>query len=204
MLIRRFLLPFLMLAATAFPLHAQDDPVISDDLSELRVSLKEEYLQCDQEKQFFYEEYDIVHEQIVQLLEKNEGLPMLLYNQSPADKNFLNLTRNNPYEYLKLSFTVKYDTDVERARTLLKEACQALLTKDKEGRDIVEPGYGLHVVVDKFDEGGITFALKQDVLVSERYGYISRAKELIFKTLAANNIEIPFQQIAVHLVQDQG
>jgi len=59
-------------------------------------------------------------------------------------------------------------------------------------------------VVDKFDEGGITFALKQDVLVSERYGYISRAKELIFKTLAANNIEIPFQQIAVHLVQDQG
>ena len=73
-----------MLAAAAFPLLAQDDPVISDNLSELRVSLKEEYLQCEQEKQFFYEEYDIVHSQIVQLLEKNEGLPMLLYNQSPA------------------------------------------------------------------------------------------------------------------------
>lgn len=134
----------------------------------------------------------------------DEGNSIIFTNSALFDKNFLNLTRNNPYEYLKLSFTVKYDTDVERARALLKEACQALLTKDKDGRDIVEPGYGLHVVVDKFDEGGITFALKQDVLVSERYGYISRAKELIFKTLAANNIEIPFQQIAVHLVQDQG
>jgi small-conductance mechanosensitive channel len=133
----------------------------------------------------------------------DEGNSIIFTNSALFDKNFLNLTRNNPYEYLKLSFTVKYDTDVESARALLKEACQALLTKDKEGRDIVEPGYGLHVVVDKFDENGISFALKQDVLVSERYGYISRAKEIIFKTLIDNHIEIPFQQIAVHMVQDK-
>jgi len=133
----------------------------------------------------------------------DEGNSIVFTNSTLFNENFKNLTRNNPYEYVKLTFTVKYDTDVERARTLLKEASKSLLTKDKEGRDIVEPGYGLNVVVDGFEKGGITMAFKQDVLVEQRYGYISRAKELIFKTLIENNIEIPFDQVDIHIVQDK-
>ena len=36
--------------------------------------------------------------------------------------------------------------------------------------------------------------MKQYVLVEERYGYIARAQELIYKTLGENGIEIPFPQ----------
>ena len=92
--------------------------------------------------------------------------------------------------------------NTERARALLKEASKKLMTKDKDGRDVIEPNYGIRIAVDRFEDGGITFAFKQNVLVEVRYGYSARAKELIFKTLTENDIEIPFQQVDLHMVPD--
>ena len=132
-----------------------------------------------------------------------DGNSIIFTNSTLFNKTFKNLTRNNPYEYLRLSFTVKYDTDVERARALLKEASKQLMTKDKDGRDVIEPNYGIRIVVDSFQDGGITFFFKQNVLVEERYGYSARAKELIFKTLTENNIEIPFQQVDIHMASEK-
>ena len=77
------------------------------------------------------------------------------------------------------------------------------MTKDKDGRDVIEPNYGIRIVVDSFQDGGITFFFKQNVLVEERYGYSARAKELIFKTLTENNIEIPFQQVDIHMASEK-
>ena len=120
-------------------------------------------------------------------------------NTTLFNKNFKNLTRSSAYEYIKVGVGVSYGTDVEKVRALLLEASQALLTKDKYGRNIVDPKRGITVAFDNFGESSIDIALKQYVLVEERYGFIARAKELIYKTLNENGIEIPFPQRDIHI-----
>ena len=115
-------------------------------------------------------------------------------NTTLFNKNFKNLTRGSAYEYIKVTCGVKYGTDVEKVRTLLLEASQKLMTKDKYGRNIVDPKRGVSVTLDNFGDSSIDIALKQYVLVEERYGYIARAQELIYNTLNENGIEIPFPQ----------
>ena len=120
-------------------------------------------------------------------------------NTTLFNKNFKNLTRSSAYEYVKVTVGVKYGTDVEKVRTLLLEAAQALQTKDKYGRNVVDPKRGISVSFDDFGDSSIEIALKQFVLVEEKYGYVARAKELIYNTLQENEIEIPFPQRDVHV-----
>ena len=120
-------------------------------------------------------------------------------NTTLFNKNFKNLTRSSAYEYVKVGVGVSYGTDVEKVRALLLEASQALMTKDKYGRNIVDPKRGITVAFDDFGDSSVDIALKQFVLVEERYGFVARAKELIYNTLNENGIEIPFPQRDVHI-----
>jgi len=122
-------------------------------------------------------------------------------NTTLFNKNFKNLTRGSSYEYVKVGVGVSYGTDVEKLRSLLLEASQSLMTKDKYGRNIVDPKRGITVAFDEFGESSVDVALKQFVLVEERYNFIARAKELIYKTLNENGIEIPFPQRDVHIIK---
>ena len=122
-------------------------------------------------------------------------------NTTLFNKNFKNLTRSSAYEYIKVGVGVPYGTDVDKLREILMEASQALMTKDKYGRNIVDPKRGITVAFDDFGESSVDIALKQYVLVEERYGFIARAKELIYKTLGENGIEIPFPQRDVHIIK---
>lgn len=94
---------------------------------------------------------------------------------------------------------MSYGTDVEKVRKLLLEASQKLMTRDKYGRNIVDAKRGITVTLDNFGDSSIDIALKQYVLVEERYGYIARAQELIYNTLNENGIEIPFPQRDVYI-----
>ncbi len=120
-------------------------------------------------------------------------------NTTLFNKNFKNLTRSSAYEYVKVGVGVSYGTDVEKVRALLLEASQSLMTKDKYGRNIVDPKRGITVAFDGFGESSVDIALKQYVLVEERYGFLSRARELIYNTLNENGIEIPFPQRDIHI-----
>lgn len=120
-------------------------------------------------------------------------------NTTLFNKNFKNLTRGSAYEYVKVGVGVSYGTDFEKLRAILMEASQQLMTKDKYGRNIVDPKRGITVAFDEFGESSVDVALKQYVLVEERYGFTARAKELIYKTLNENGIEIPFPQRDVHI-----
>ena len=115
-------------------------------------------------------------------------------NTTLFNKNFKNLTRGSAYEYLKITVGVKYGTDVDKVRTLLLDASQQLMIRDKYNRPIVDPKRGITVTLDAFGDSSVNIALKQFVLVEERYGYIARAQELIYNTLGENGIEIPFPQ----------
>ena len=142
-----------------------------------------------------------INYQFVQV-ETLDGTEMSFLNASLFGKNFTNLTRNNSYEFTKIFVGVAYGTDIKRVREVLVEAMQQMRTKDKYGRDIVEPGYGIKVVVNEMSDSSVDVAVKQYVLVPERIGYVDRSKEVIYEALNAANITIPFPQCDVHLITD--
>ena len=78
-----------------------------------------------------------------------------------------------------------------------------LQDKDSFGRDIVDSNRGVTISLEDMDDSAVTIAVKQQVLVAERVGYIDRAKELIYNTLNKNGIAIPFPQCDVHLVKEE-
>ena len=142
-----------------------------------------------------------INYQCVQM-ETINGTEMSFLNASLFGKNFNNLTRNNSYEFTKISVGVAYGTDIKRVREVLVEAMQQMRTKDKYGRDIVDPKYGIKVVVSDMSDSSVDVAVKQYVLVAERIGYVDRSKEVIYEALNAANISIPFPQCDVHLIHD--
>ncbi len=142
-----------------------------------------------------------VNYQCVQM-ETLDGTEMSFLNSTLFGKNFINLTRNNSYEFAKIETRVAYGTDIKKVREVLVEAMQQMRTKDQYGREVVDPEYGIKVVVDDMADSFVNIGVKQFVLVSERIGYVDRSKEVIYEALNAAGIAIPFPKCDVHLVKD--
>lgn len=134
-------------------------------------------------------------------IETIEDTLIAFTNTTLFNKNFKNLTRGGNYEFVKIIVGVKYGTDVDQVRTLLLDATGNMQLKDKYNRPFVDPKRGITVTFDSFGDSSVNIALKQYVLVEERYGYIARVQELIYNTLNENNIEIPFPQRDVWIKQ---
>ena len=132
-----------------------------------------------------------------------EGTEMSFLNSSLFGKNFNNLTRNNSYELTTVTVGVAYGTEIKRVREVLVEGMQKMRTKDQYGREIVDPSYGINVVVGNMSDSAIDINVKQMVLVAERVGYFDRAKEVIYDTLTAAGITIAFPQCEVHLIHGE-
>lgn len=142
-----------------------------------------------------------INYQCVQV-ETLDGTEMSFLNSSLFGKNFNNLTRNNSYEFTKIIVGVAYGTDINQVREVLVNALQQLRTKDKYGREIVEPKKGVYVTVNNMSDSSVDIAVKQYVLVAERIGYIDRAKEVIYNALNEAGIAIPFPQCDIHLIRE--
>jgi len=136
------------------------------------------------------------------VVETLDGTEMSFLNAALFNKNFNNLTRNNSYEFTKIVAGVAYGTDVKKVREVLAEAMEKVRTKDRYGREIVEPKYGINVVLSDMADSAVEIGVKQYVLVPERIGYIDRSKEVIYEALNSAGITIPFPQCDVHLIKD--
>ena len=135
-------------------------------------------------------------------IEAEDGSLISFTNTTLFNKNFKNLTRNSPYEYAPVTVGISYGTDVEKARTVLLQALQQTMGKDRFGRDLIEPKYGIQIVLDQMAESSINLKVKQFVLVEEKFALIGKQNEIIYNTLNANGISIPFPQTDVHIRQD--
>jgi small-conductance mechanosensitive channel len=135
------------------------------------------------------------------LIETEYGSIMAFPNANLFQKNFKNLTRNNAYELLILPVGVQYGSDVAKVRELLKKALIKLNVKDKYGRNVLNPKYGIVVRLAEFGDSSIVLKVYQQVLVTERYVYMAAANETIYNTLNANGITIPFPQRDVYIKQ---
>jgi small-conductance mechanosensitive channel len=136
------------------------------------------------------------------LVETLFGTQVAFLNASLFSKSFTNLTRNNAYELTIIKVGVAYGTDFQKVREALEKGLEVLKTKDKYGRDIVEPTYGHYIRFDDFGDSSVNVAVRQYVLVSEQIEYRYQCKELIYKILAENGITIPFPQRDVHMIKD--
>jgi small-conductance mechanosensitive channel len=130
-----------------------------------------------------------------------DGSLIAFPNSTLFSKTFKNLTRSDSYEYIPLDVGVAYGTDVDHARKVILKALKPLCKPDKFGRDVVKPSYGIQIVLDNFGDSSLNLKVKQFVLVDQRYIFLSKANELIYKALAENGIEIPFPQRDVHIKQ---
>ena len=123
-------------------------------------------------------------------------------NATLFSKSFTNLTKGNSYEFLKILVGVPYGTDIDRVRTILEEAMEVMKTKDRYGRDVVDPKYGIYVRFGNFGESSVEVAVKQFILAAERIPYTDKAKEVIYNALKENGITIPFPQRDIHIIQE--
>ena len=130
-----------------------------------------------------------------------DGSLIAFPNSTLFSKTFKNLTRSDSYEYIPLKVGVAYGTDVDQARKVILKALKPLCKPDKFGREVVKPSYGIQIVLDGFGDSSLDLLVKQFVLVDQRYIFLSKANELIYKALADNGIEIPFPQRDVHIKQ---
>ncbi len=140
-----------------------------------------------------------INYQCVQV-ETIEGTEMSFLNSSLFGKNFNNLTRNHSYELTIIPVRIAYGTEVQQVRDVLVKAMQKMRTKDRYGREIVDPKYAFNVVVGNMSESSVDINVKQYVLVAERIAYVDRAKEVIYEALTAAGITIAFPQCDVHLI----
>ena len=129
------------------------------------------------------------------------GSQVAFLNASLFNKSFKNLTRNNAYEYVKVTVGVAYGTDFEMLKELLVKELEVLKTQDAYGRDIVD-AKGIRVGIDGFGDSSVNISIKQNVLVTERHRFTNRMKPLIYKILNENNITIPFPQRDIHIITD--
>ena len=136
-------------------------------------------------------------------IETISGTLVAFLNANLFGKSFQNLTRNNEYEFTKVTVGVAYGVDIEKVRTVLLEALKQLKTKDKFGREIIEPKFGVNIRFGDFGDSSVEIAVKQFVLVPERGAFIDREKEIIYNALNKAGITIPFPQCDVHMIKDE-
>ena len=131
-----------------------------------------------------------------------DGSVIAFLNSALFSKNFKNLTRNHQYELNKIPVGVAYGTNVAKVRELLLNALQPLCVKTDDGRDIVSPEHPLAVTFSDFGESSVDLYVVSWLLVDQKFGWMSKAKEAIYNVLNENNIEIPFPQRDVHIRKD--
>ena len=133
------------------------------------------------------------------VVEDEDGSLIAFTNTDLFTKKFRNLNTGRNYELLKMPVSVRYGTDVERAREVILEALKPLMVKDKSGRDIVDPSFPVDVRFDSFGDSSVNLVVALYSTVETHYTFPSRAKEAIYNAFHENGIEIPFPQRDVYV-----
>ena len=133
------------------------------------------------------------------LVEDEDGSLIAFTNTDLFTKKFKNLNSGKNYELVKLPVSVRYGTDIARAREVILEALKPMMTKDKYGRDIVDPSFPIDVRFDSFGDSSVNLSVTLYTTVETHYTFPARAKEAIYNAFHENGIDIPFPQRDVYI-----
>lgn len=130
-----------------------------------------------------------------------DGSVIAFLNSSLFTKNFKNLTRSSAYAMAKVPVGVAYGTDVEKVRSILVEAVEGMRATMDDGRELIDPDKAVGVAFSDFGDSSVNLTVYAWVLVDQRIGFMSRTREVIYKTLKKHQVEIPFPQRDVYIRQ---
>ena len=131
-----------------------------------------------------------------------DGSIIAFLNTSLFNKNFKNMTKNHSYEYVKLPVGVAYGVNVDDVRQKLIDNLDNLsIETNNTGRPIIQKKQGFKVFFNDFGDNSVNLLVAFWVLVEEKINFTYKVKEIIYKTLQENNIEIPFPQRDVYIRQ---
>ena len=126
------------------------------------------------------------------MLEAVDGSIIAFTNSQMFTKNYKNLTKNHGYELIGLEVGIAYGTDIEKAKNLLIDAISQLSFVDHRRKPSVR-------LLD-FGDSSVNLMVKVWLPVLSSYGDAGLVLECIYNTLNDNNIEIPFPQRDLHII----
>ena len=153
-----------------------------------------DYIECDGVQG----KVDSINYQSTQIVTL-DGSVIAFQNATLFSKNFKNLTRNHGYVLVKVPVGVAYGVNVEKVRKMLLKSLEPLNEKNAAGKNVADPKHGFSVVFDDFGDSSVDLFVMCWVLVEEKAAFIAKVKEVIYNTLNANHIEIPFPQQDVYV-----
>jgi small-conductance mechanosensitive channel len=132
-------------------------------------------------------------------VEDEDGSLIAFTNTDLFTKKFRNLNTGRNYEFIKMPVSVKYGTDIALARKVILEAIEPLMTRDKNGREVVDPSFPVDVRFDGYGDSSVNLVVALYTTVETHYTFPARAKEAIYNAFYKNGIEIPFPQRDLYL-----
>lgn len=126
------------------------------------------------------------------MVNTTDGSVIAFQNSQLFTKNYKNLTRNHGYELDVILIGVAYGSNAAQVKALLTETVSKLDCRDKK-KDV-------NVVFSNFGADSIDFKVLVWVPVMTRTYADGEIKEAIYNCLNENNIEIPFPQRDIHII----
>ena len=126
------------------------------------------------------------------MVNTTDGSVIAFQNSQLFTKNYKNLTRNHGYELDVIVIGVAYGSNAAQVKALLTETVSKLDCRDKN-KDV-------NVVFSNFGADSIDFKVLVWVPVMTRTYADGEIKEAIYNCLNENNIEIPFPQRDIHII----
>ncbi len=129
-----------------------------------------------------------------------DGCVIAFLNTSLFSKNFKNLTRNHQYELVKIPVGVAYGSNVQQVRDILQQALNPLCEEEtRSGKRIIDENTSITIAFSNFGDNSVDLLVCLWILVEESIPVTGRAKEIIYNTLNAHDISIPFPQRDIYI-----
>jgi len=129
------------------------------------------------------------------------GAVISFTNSALFNKNFQNLTKNSPYEFLAIAVSIPYGEEVEKVRSLISESMKEFSSKrDKYGRFLIDQKKGVSVILKEFGDSSVNLDIQQSVLVESKSSYSASVREHIYKLFNEHGIEMPCPQQEVSIL----
>lgn len=129
------------------------------------------------------------------MITATDGSVIAFQNSQLFTKNYKNLTRNHGYEQHVLDVGVAYGSNVAFVKQILTKAVLQLECVNKEK--------GVVVVLKELGDSALIFKVAVWVDVMTQFADDGIILECVYNTLNANNVEIPFPQQDVHLINNK-
>ncbi len=133
-------------------------------------------------------------------IKTNDNIDIIIPNQSFVQNNLINWTMNDKIRRFNIPFGVAYGTDAHKVMQVVKDA---VMQSDYNKYIIDTPTYETRVIMTEMADSSVNFELLIWLAGADK---IEKPKRLtshfliiIYDTLNANNIEIPFPQQDIHI-----